>query len=701
MAELNHISKLLHILVISYLLAMAASVIIILLFLPYFPKYKIIINETSKTSTTGMVLYDDIDGNGYSDEIFTGNNFTGSVFVTMILEPGMAHEQWNFSGNYNFTEKFYLITGDYDNNGTKEMYVFTLSADSVYLNCIDYSAKNHVYFKNKFISRTGLKEGSTHIYLVPAQMEDLNEDGKKELIFGLNSGFGIYPRQVFAYDIVNDVLLKSPKSGYYISSIIQKDITGDGHNEIIPNGYATDNINDTTYPYPDQSCWLMVLDQQLRFMFTPVEFPGIYGRIYPFVLHNNNQKPLLGAMINPPASVKPNARLCMFDLHGKIINEKIVPTESNTDIGSLITFKHRNIEFIGIQIRNGNLLIYDSSLRFIEERKFGFNLKYYQFDLDRNSSLEYVFVDYQKDQIVITQSDFSHPVKFNLAFSGNTGSNFSLKLNGENPPELAVDSGDMLSLIEYSSNPLYYTRWLIYAGIYLSVLMFTLLVRRIQRVQLQRKYDTEKKITELQLKIVRNQLDPHFAFNAINSAIDAINNNKGDEAGQHLQQFSQMYRSLVLSSDKIKRTLKEELEFTENYLKMEQFRFNKKFEYSITIDPAIDTTMEVPKMIVQSYTENAIKHGLLCKKDGGGILEILAEQIDSKLILTIKDNGRGRKEAALAGSSSTGKGLEMMNNLYDLYYKITNRKITAEISDLYDGEGKSAGTRVRVTIPVK
>jgi LytS/YehU family sensor histidine kinase len=147
--------------------------------------------------------------------------------------------------------------------------------------------------------------------------------------------------------------------------------------------------------------------------------------------------------------------------------------------------------------------------------------------------------------------------------------------------------------------------------------------------------------------------------------------------------------------------LKDEIAFTENYLKMEQFRFNKKFIYSIKIDPAIDKTIEVPKMIVQSYTENAIKHGLLCNKDGGGILEIQAQQIDNKLILTIIDNGRGRKEAAVTGTTSTGMGLEMMRNLYDLYYKITNKKITAEISDLADDDGNPAGTSVKVTIPVK
>lgn len=703
MAEIKHTSKLLHLAVNPYLLALAASVIIILLLPMKFPKYKVVVNETGKSAVPGIVVFDDIDGNGYSDRIWTGNNFIGNVFVGLRLNPDMGNEQWNFRGEYGFSIESYLITGDYDNNGTKEIYVFTISADSVYLHCIDYMASKLLIIKYRFISKIGLKDGKPNINFIPAEMEDMNEDGKKELIFGLNSGFGIYPRKVFAYDLVNDSLNSSPKSGYHITNILQEDIDGDGKNEIIPYGNASDNVHEPDYPYPDQSCWLMTLDRQLRFIFPPVEFPGIYGNLIPFVIHNNEGLPEFCALINPPASAKPNTRLCKFDLNGKIIKEQIIPLESNWDIRIPIIFMKSKAEYIGIHTKNGFLLIYDCCIDKVKQRKMSYNFNgtdYERFDLDGDTVQEFILPLLEKDQIVITRSDFSHPVKFNLLLSGDR-TLFSLKHNGKNPPELAIDSGETLTLIEYGSNPLYYTRWLIYTGIYLGVLLFTLLVRNIQRIQLQRKYDTEKKITELQLKIVRNQLDPHFAFNAINSAIDAINNNKGDEAGQHLQQFSQMYRSLVLSSDKIKRTLKEELEFTENYLKMEQFRFNKKFQYSISIDSSVNTEMEVPKMIVQSYSENAVKHGLLCKKDGGGLLEIQVQQTDNKLIITIKDNGRGRKEAAQAGSSSTGKGLEMMNNLYDLYYKITNRKIIAEITDLYDGEGKSSGTSVKVTIPIK
>jgi hypothetical protein len=61
-------------------------------------------------------------------------------------------------------------------------------------------------------------------------------------------------------------------------------------------------------------------------------------------------------------------------------------------------------------------------------------------------------------------------------------------------------------------------------------------------------------------------MDPHFTMNAINAVIDAINREEKEQVRDNLLHFSKMYRSLVLSADKFKRTLREEIDFTENYL---------------------------------------------------------------------------------------------------------------------------------------
>ena len=111
-------------------------------------------------------------------------------------------------------------------------------------------------------------------------MDDLNGDGYKELIFGITTGFSIFPRNIYAYDIVHDTLISSPKSGFSFQEIRQQDINGDGKNEILLTGYSPGNTK-SDYPYNDSSCWLMVLDRKLDFLFKPIEFQGIHGSLTP------------------------------------------------------------------------------------------------------------------------------------------------------------------------------------------------------------------------------------------------------------------------------------------------------------------------------------------------------------------------------------------------------------------------------------
>ncbi len=299
---------------------------------------------------------------------------------------------------------------------------------------------------------------------------------------------------------------------------------------------------------------------------------------------------------------------------------------------------------------------------------------------------------------MIYQNDLTDPVSINIDPDLRSQTSVSLKRGTDTSPCLFIDSGDNTYLISYGVNPMFYARWAIYASIFLAIYLFTLLIRKIQRIQIEKKIRTEKKITELQLKIVKNQMDPHFTMNAINSVIAAIRQDKKETASQSLLHFSKMYRSLVLSGDKIKRSLAEEIDFSRNYLELEKFRFKDRFDYRMELDAAVNLNLEVPKMIIQSPVENAVKHGLL-NKESDGILIIRASVKDHLLILEVEDNGVGRKEAQKGGTEGTGKGLRIMEEFLELYHKITGIKIQWQVTDLFDDAGKPAGTRVRITIP--
>ncbi|MCD4730706.1 MAG: histidine kinase [Bacteroidales bacterium] len=234
----------------------------------------------------------------------------------------------------------------------------------------------------------------------------------------------------------------------------------------------------------------------------------------------------------------------------------------------------------------------------------------------------------------------------------------------------------------------------------LLVLSIIYLFWNFRRRRRQRIEETEKQISELQLKTIRSQMDPHFTFNALNSISSVIYKGNKEKAYRYFTKFSKLIRSSLEVSDKISRTLEEEIDFTKNYLDLEKIRFRDQFEYSIDIQDAVNMESVVPKMIIQNYAENAVKHGLKHKEDNRKLKIEISTQ-DHLLKIIIEDNGVGRKQAEAFNEFSTGKGLQIMNNIYDLYFKLYKIKIEQEIEDIYDDTGNPAGTKVKVSIPLQ
>lgn len=115
------------------------------------------------------------------------------------------------------------------------------------------------------------------------------------------------------------------------------------------------------------------------------------------------------------------------------------------------------------------------------------------------------------------------------------------------------------------------------------------------------------------------------------------------------------------------------------------------------IDPKVNLTMQVPKMMIQSHAENAIKHGLLPKIEQGLLTIDIAEN-ENQLVISIADNGVGRSHASGTSKQSTGVGNQMMREFFVLYQKATGQKISYEIEDLYDENRQPNGTKVHINI---
>jgi LytS/YehU family sensor histidine kinase len=247
--------------------------------------------------------------------------------------------------------------------------------------------------------------------------------------------------------------------------------------------------------------------------------------------------------------------------------------------------------------------------------------------------------------------------------------------------------------------PVWKTRWFIIFTVTIAILITFLLIRSLFIFQ-RNKSIREKEMIELQLKTIKSQIDPHFAFNAINTIASFIFTDKPDVTYDYFTRFARMIRNILEDNEKISKLLSEEVNFVQNYLELQKMRFRDKFDYTIEVDEQIPADTQVPKMIIQSYAENAIKHGLM-HRTSGGLLTVSVKREDHDLILVIEDNGIGREKAARLNPDSTHRGFRIMERTLELYCRLYSTRISQEILDLKDAEGNATGTRVILKISLQ
>jgi len=206
----------------------------------------------------------------------------------------------------------------------------------------------------------------------------------------------------------------------------------------------------------------------------------------------------------------------------------------------------------------------------------------------------------------------------------------------------------------------------------------------------------EEEILQLQIELMKNQLDPHFIFNALNSISFSVNTGDKKNAYHNLGVFSKLMRQSIVEMEEFYRNLEDELTFVKNYLHLEKFRFKEQFNYHIIISPQVNISALVPKMCLFCYVEAALKKGVLTKLSGGNI-EIKIDKNDNEdLILSIKDDGIYRDVEKLKSNISTST--TAMKHIVNYYNKHNTNKITTEYTDIGTADNPE-GSQIVITIP--
>jgi len=243
---------------------------------------------------------------------------------------------------------------------------------------------------------------------------------------------------------------------------------------------------------------------------------------------------------------------------------------------------------------------------------------------------------------------------------------------------------------------------LIYGSITLGILfiIYALLLIR------QNKIRTKQLILELEQKQLRAQMNPHFIFNCLNSIEHFMVHNDVLNANKYLTDFASLIRKTLDISDNRSISLLKETEYLENYLLLEQMRFENKFSYEIKFASDIDmAAIEIPTMIIQPFAENAIGHGLRYIEGNNGRLIIRFYSEGNNIVCEIDDNGIGREKSRELKSKAhlvyKSHGMDLTQKRLDLISKLTNSDFNVTIIDKKDSSGKPNGTLVRIKFPIQ
>lgn len=211
----------------------------------------------------------------------------------------------------------------------------------------------------------------------------------------------------------------------------------------------------------------------------------------------------------------------------------------------------------------------------------------------------------------------------------------------------------------------------------------------------------ENELAMLQLENLKSQMNPHFIFNALNSIQEYIVLNQKNLASSYLAKFADLIRAYLDHSSKGYISMREEIECLDTYLQLEKLRFEDKFHYKITSSKS-NEEIKIPTMLIQPYVENAIKHGLLHKKENRNLtidFELLSSEKTLRCI--IADDGIGREKAAqLRNMKHRSFATEATRHRLDLLNFGRERKIGVTIDDLVNDAKEALGTKVTLLIPI-
>jgi signal transduction histidine kinase len=204
--------------------------------------------------------------------------------------------------------------------------------------------------------------------------------------------------------------------------------------------------------------------------------------------------------------------------------------------------------------------------------------------------------------------------------------------------DLAIETARQPWLLPFGHWMMYTFILLTWSSLYFGInAMLDLEAERARRVEALKLADSAR------LRALQSQLNPHFLFNALNGIATLIREGDRTRAADMVDMLGDFLRVTLQKLDSPEIPVSEELAFVEHYLRIQRLRFGSHFRASVDADPETYEAL-VPTLILQPLVENAVRHGVLARPEGGA-LSVSIRRHEDVLVMTVEDDGPGLAES--------------------------------------------------------
>lgn len=180
-----------------------------------------------------------------------------------------------------------------------------------------------------------------------------------------------------------------------------------------------------------------------------------------------------------------------------------------------------------------------------------------------------------------------------------------------------------------------------------------------------------EQLSKARLNALRRQIEPHFLFNTLNAIAGLVREGRNDAAVSMIAGLSDFLRRVVEDSTRQEVPLGEEIEFLQKYVDIQKVRFGERLEVTVEIPQELFSA-QVPSLILQPMVENAVKHGI-AKRVQGGAIRVSAERSNGRLRLNVYNDGPQLPEDWAESGIGIPNVRARLRSLYGEAFELTMR----------------------------